>query len=69
MNKINRRTVLQGTAILAGGVAGARLPWVSEARAQAAANPVPEVRALFFDVFGTVVDWRTGVAREVRTHP
>jgi 2-haloacid dehalogenase len=24
------------------------------------------VRALVFDVFGTVVDWRTGVAREVR---
>ena len=25
------------------------------------------VRALFFDVFGTMVDWRTGVAREART--
>ena len=24
------------------------------------------VRALFFDVFGTVVDWRTGIARESR---
>jgi 2-haloacid dehalogenase len=24
------------------------------------------VRALFFDVFGTVVDWRSGVAREAR---
>jgi 2-haloacid dehalogenase len=24
-------------------------------------------QALFFDVFGTVVDWRTGVAREART--
>ena len=24
----------------------------------------PTVKALFFDVFGTVVDWRTGVARE-----
>ena len=22
------------------------------------------VRALFFDVFGTLVDWRTGVARD-----
>lgn len=27
--------------------------------------PEPEVRALLFDVFGTVVDWRSGVAREV----
>lgn len=26
--------------------------------------PAPEVRALLFDVFGTVVDWRAGVARE-----
>jgi 2-haloacid dehalogenase len=26
---------------------------------------VSDVRALVFDVFGTVVDWRTGVAREV----
>jgi 2-haloacid dehalogenase len=25
------------------------------------------VKALFFDVFGTVVDWRTGVAREAKT--
>ncbi len=26
-----------------------------------------DVKALFFDVFGTLVDWRTGVAREART--
>jgi 2-haloacid dehalogenase len=26
--------------------------------------PVPSVKALFFDVFGTVVDWRTSIARE-----
>jgi len=25
-----------------------------------------EVKALFFDVFGTLVDWRTGVAREAK---
>ena len=25
-----------------------------------------EVKALFFDVFGTLVDWRTGIAREVQ---
>ena len=23
-----------------------------------------EIRSLFFDVFGTVVDWRGGIARE-----
>jgi 2-haloacid dehalogenase len=26
------------------------------------------VKALFFDVFGTLVDWRTGIAREAETH-
>ena len=26
--------------------------------------PTPSVKALFFDVFGTVVDWRTSIARE-----
>src|SRR5580698_5060897 len=25
----------------------------------------PEIKALLFDVFGTVVDWRSGVARDV----
>ena len=31
----------------------------------AAAAPAPVMpKALFFDVFGTCVDWRTGVARE-----
>ena len=25
-----------------------------------------EVKALLFDVFGTVVDWRTGVAKDVK---
>jgi 2-haloacid dehalogenase len=27
-------------------------------------NPLPPVKALFFDVFGTLVDWRSSVARE-----
>ena len=26
--------------------------------------PIPDVRALFFDVFGSLVDWRSSVARE-----
>jgi len=26
--------------------------------------PILGVEALFFDVFGTLVDWRSGVARE-----
>lgn len=31
-----------------------------------AAIPLKDVKALFFDVFGTLVDWRTGVAREAQ---
>jgi 2-haloacid dehalogenase len=27
-----------------------------------------QVQALFFDMFGTVVDWRTGIAREAERH-
>lgn len=27
-------------------------------------NPLRDVKALVFDVFGTLVDWRTGIARE-----
>lgn len=30
-------------------------------------SALPSVKALVFDVFGTVVDWREGVARDVRT--
>jgi 2-haloacid dehalogenase len=29
--------------------------------------PPNDVKALFFDVFGTLVDWRTGVAREAKS--
>ena len=32
--------------------------------AQSRMAPPGNVKALFFDVFGTLVDWRTGVARE-----
>src|SRR5256885_5247645 len=34
------------------------------ATAPDASMPVPQVKALFFDVFGTVVDWRNSIARE-----
>jgi len=52
---MTRREVLQaGVAVLGAGVASAQPP------AQFAS-----VKALVFDTFGTVVDWRTSVAREV----
>lgn len=31
-----------------------------------AAHPLQGVQAFIFDVFGSVVDWRTGVARELQ---
>ena len=45
--------------MILGGQTGAFGPeiWV-------AGRAMTSVRALFFDVFGTLVDWRTGVARE-----
>ena len=30
-------------------------------------SALPQVKALVFDVFGTVVDWRNGIARDART--
>ena len=32
----------------------------------APSTPLPAVRALIFDVFGTLVDWRTSIAREAQ---
>lgn len=58
MNRFDRRTLLQGAAL-----AAVAAPAVHIASAQAQARP-PEVEALVFDVFGTVVDWRNGVAHE-----
>jgi 2-haloacid dehalogenase len=54
-NRSTRRFFL---ASAAGLVAGA-------ARAAPRSNPFG-VKALFFDVFGTLTDWRTGVARDTR---
>jgi 2-haloacid dehalogenase len=66
MTDPNRRTLLRGATTLtaaAGVIAGSQ--------PQAWAQPAPArlqdtVKALVFDVFGTVVDWRNGVAREAQ---
>jgi len=46
---------------LSGGIFAARHSHAATAAATS------DVKALIFDVFGTLVDWRTGVARESRT--
>ncbi len=63
-----RRRFLWSTAALA--VAGASRPGAAaekQATNSATEGSVEGVKALVFDVFGTVVDWRTGVAREAKT--
>jgi 2-haloacid dehalogenase len=60
----DRRSLLQGVSALtaAGALADSGI-LATKAQAQAApANLGDSVKALVFDVFGTVVDWRNGVA-------
>jgi 2-haloacid dehalogenase len=67
MPKVARRTLLRtATSLVAAGVLTASgLPDRGTVLAQTASgNSQHGVKALFFDVFGTLVDWRTGVARE-----
>src|SRR5215813_1168553 len=66
MNALTRRTLVTGVATLA---SSASLLAPSPARAQITptGGPLPQVKALVFDTFGTVVDWRNGVAREAET--
>ena len=65
MTNHSRRTLLMGATVAAGAL-GSRLmaPTVAKAQGAALGN---SVKALVFDVFGTVVDWRNGVARDART--
>jgi 2-haloacid dehalogenase len=71
MPRATRRTLLgSATSLVAAGVfAGSEVLPNSPALAQPAAGSSQYgVKALFFDVFGTLVDWRTGIAREAETH-
>lgn len=64
---IVRRTLLQSAAslIATGAVISSGFAENATVLAQAESSSSPSrVRVLFFDVFGTLVDWRTGVARE-----
>jgi 2-haloacid dehalogenase len=60
-----RRRFLRGGAVLTvAGAAGIARAADQPAGSTTAEGRVEGVKALVFDVFGTVVDWRTGVARE-----
>jgi 2-haloacid dehalogenase len=66
----SRRAFLQSAASTAAGTLSASVPGpVSVGLAQTRlGNSRLGVKALFFDVFGTLVDWRTGVTREAEAH-
>src|SRR5215470_7074824 len=68
MYSTRRSLIRRGTALVAAGtLVGSRLFAPRPVRAQGtAAPPMPDVKALVFDTFGTVVDWRNGVAREAQ---
>ena len=64
MQHVSRRDF--NAALLA--VAGAATGFATSLAAWSqTGNGGQSIKALFFDVFGTLVDWRTGVARESRT--
>ena len=69
MNALSRRDFLcqAGWFSAQGFLCGTGLVYSSPALAQhETGNAVDSVKALVFDVFGTLVDWRTCVARESR---
>jgi 2-haloacid dehalogenase len=61
MSILSRRMMFQGATVLT--VSGLTARYAGPANAQSV-TAVDGVKSLIFDVFGTLVDWRNGVARE-----
>jgi HAD superfamily hydrolase (TIGR01493 family) len=61
-----RDFLLSGSALaIAAAAVGSSLAGVGKAHGESLpTSPANAIKALFFDVFGTLVDWRTGVARD-----
>src|SRR5262245_49488513 len=67
MTTLSRRRLLDTAARLAAAAAWSGTVIAPARRALAqAATPLDGVKALLFDVYGTLVDWRNGVANEAR---
>ncbi len=67
MTHITRRRLLKGATTAAAARAFGSLAVVEPAKVSAQSKPsatAAGVKALVYDVFGTCVDWRTGVARD-----
>ncbi len=67
MSNMTRRTLFRSATSLVGSgvltasvIANSNAVWAQTT----VGSPQQSVKALFFDVFGTLVDWRSGVARE-----
>jgi 2-haloacid dehalogenase len=68
MTRQSRRDFLSSSAITVAALVGSVLEGVTAAHAESQPkNLSSSIKALFFDVFGTLVDWRTGVAREAQS--
>jgi 2-haloacid dehalogenase len=65
-NSDRRDLILSGEALaVVTAIAGPNLGSAGKAQAESGGTmSVDRIKALFFDVFGTLVDWRTGVARD-----
>jgi 2-haloacid dehalogenase len=61
MIELDRREFLQGLGVEAMALS---ISGLGIARAQAPGSSVPLVKALVFDVFGTIVDWRGSIIEE-----
>src|SRR5437867_13397648 len=65
MSKMTRRNVLKGATAVAAGAFTAHAIDPVKILAQARPGATAQgVKALVYDVFGTCVDWRNGVARD-----
>ena len=67
MTHITRRRLLKGATTVAAARAFGSLAVLEPAKVSAQSKPsatAAAVKALVYDVFGTCVDWRTGVARD-----
>ena len=67
MTHITRRRLLEGATTVAAARAFGSLAVLEPAKVSAQSKPsatAAGVKALVYDVFGTCVDWRTGVARD-----
>ena len=63
-SRVRRELLRSGSLLIVAGGRSLSLERTGEVRPT---MPATQPKALFFDVFGTLVDWRSGVAREAKS--